>query len=141
MSSLKILIVDDNRVDRYMLNRYLSKTGIDISTDEADDGSTALSYLSECLAKDDTETSNSTPHIIFLDINMTLIGGWEFLDKFAVLKQGTPLETCSVVMYTSSETGEDMDKIRDHNFVKGYVVKGSLSVSELKDKVEQVAAH
>ena len=52
MSALKILIVDDNRVDRYMLNRYLLKTGLQISTSEADDGSTALTYLNECLEAD-----------------------------------------------------------------------------------------
>ena len=70
---------------------------------------------------------------------MTLIGGWEFLDKFDNVQQGTALESCAVVMYTSSDTVEDMDKIDAHSSVKGYIVKGSLSVSELKEKIEQIS--
>ena len=137
MRELNILIVDDNKVDRYMLQRHLKSTSFKLNIAEADDGSTALDHLSACLQSAEPNASK-TPNIIFLDINMTLIGGWEFLDKFAVLKQGTSLEDCSVIMYTSSEYSEDKNKIQQHSSVKDYIVKGSFSNDDLKGLLERL---
>lgn len=64
----KVLIVDDNEVDRELYRLWLK--GEDIDFTEADSGETALKILKE----------GNDFDLIILDLNMNAMTGWEFLN-------------------------------------------------------------
>jgi CheY-like chemotaxis protein len=126
-----VLIVDDSEIDRYILNRKLSRLGQDaIDVVEQQDGDEALNYLSECLDND-----SNIPEVIFLDVNMPKMGGFEFLAKFAPLCQDSLLSKSKVMMYSSSDRGEDKQRAFGFPCVKDFLIKGELSVDELERKM------
>lgn len=131
LKKAQVLIVDDSEIDRYILNRKLSRLGEDaVIVVEQPDGDEALSYLSECI-KNDT----NIPEVIFLDVNMPKMGGFEFLAKFSPLHQDSVLRNSHVMMYSCSGRSEDKRRAFCFPFVKDFLIKGELSVDALEQKM------
>lgn len=129
-----VLIVDDSEIDRYILNRKLSRLGDDaVTVVEQQDGDEALLYLSECLKND-----SDIPEVIFLDVNMPKMGGFEFLAKFSPMHQDSGLRKSNVMMYSSSDRNEDKQRAFGFPCVKEFLIKGELSVDELELKMNNL---
>ena len=62
------------------------------------------------------------PDFIFLDINMPIMDGWEFLDEFEKLPLAI-LKNCSVYLLTSSIDENDIEKSKEHKTVKEFISK------------------
>jgi CheY-like chemotaxis protein len=80
----KILIVDDNPDFLYILSRVLGKEGHDVI--QARDGP-------ECLKKIEQEK----PDIVFLDVMMPGMDGWEVCRKIKDTSPELPVSICSVL--------------------------------------------
>lgn len=135
MKQISALIVDDSEIDRYILKRQLKEVGV-VDVFESDDGSSALKFLENYEENCKLHYKKFPPVVIFLDINMPIIGGFEFLEKFAELRKKLGLVSCVIMMYSSSERPEDKEKAASFDFVKDYLTKGEMSIEELKNKVE-----
>ncbi len=134
LKQAQVLIVDDSEIDRYILNRKLSRLGEDVvSIVEQEDGDEALDYLSECLEK-----NMEIPEVIFLDVNMPRMGGFEFLAKFNPMHQESLLRKSNVMMYSSSDRKEDRQRAFGFSCVKDFLIKGELSVDDLEQKMTHV---
>jgi response regulator RpfG family c-di-GMP phosphodiesterase len=64
------------------------------------------------------EASNQKPEVIFLDLNMPVMNGWDFMAEFK--KIGLDIE---VVVLTSSNDSVDKEKAEKNKQIKDYVVK------------------
>jgi CheY-like chemotaxis protein len=133
-----ILIIDDDEVDRYILKRLIKEAKLDFNIFEKQDGQEALEFLESYEVNREEHLDEFPPIIIFLDINMPRVDGLQFLETFAILRHTIEIESCVVMMFSSSERKEEKEKIMTHDFVKGYLVKGTFDANALKDKILEV---
>jgi CheY-like chemotaxis protein len=62
------------------------------------------------------------PHIIFLDINMPIMDGWDFLDEYEKLP-AQQLQNCRLYLLSSSINKSDKDKAKSFPSVKDFITK------------------
>lgn len=110
---LKIILVDDDKIMLFLNEMFLRKTGVTHETVLLHNGQEALHYL-------DSYESENTEFLILLDINMSVMNGWEFLNAI----QDRPyLHRLWIVMVSSAT--EKLEKERAFSFgqVIGYQQK------------------
>lgn len=139
MKPVTALIIDDDELDRYLLTRDLSKTGIEVKVFESKDGAEALEFLTNYEENKRLHGDGFPPLLIFLDINMPRVNGFEFLEQFSVLRgQENAYQTCVVMMFSSSEQPGERQRALAYDFVADYIVKGQTSSDELAEKIQNL---
>lgn len=131
-----VLIIDDSEEDRYLLRRYLKKTKLSLLVLEATNGQNALELLTtplEELTKLYPELR--APLIIFLDINMPIMNGWEFVAELESDQHSIALSPTIVMMYSTASEDEEKDKVHEYPIVRGYLVKGDSTVESIRDTI------
>jgi CheY-like chemotaxis protein len=64
------------------------------------------------------DVSKQKPEVIFLDLNMPVMNGWDFMAEFKKLSLNI-----DIVILTSSNDSSDKKKAKENKEVKDYVVK------------------
>lgn len=119
MSTIKhaYLIDDDDVIN--MINTKIIKIGkLAEKVTAFTDAKEALAYLKDLWVTNPADF----PDIIFLDINMPDMDGWDFLAHFKNFPEGA-LAKCKVVMLTSSIDIFDIKKARLYTQVVDYIIK------------------
>ncbi len=73
----KIMIVDDNEFDCYITSKVINNVDATVDIMEFNSSLTAIQYLEEFQS-----SPEKLPHLIFLDIYMPLLDGFDFIEKF-----------------------------------------------------------
>lgn len=94
----KFFLVDDDMDDIQLFKEAVSEINDSIILQSAIDGQDAIDKLSSGEVED--------PDVIFLDINMPIMNGWQFL---AALKGGN-YRHIPVIMFSTSPNQQDIDK-------------------------------
>ncbi|MEM8709645.1 MAG: response regulator [Planctomycetota bacterium] len=115
MGTIKILLVDDDLVDRMAVLRGFARAGLDAEIQVAADGREAL----DILRSEDPEVRISHPFLVLLDLNMPRMGGLDFLEE---VRNDPTLRRTIIFVLTTSDSDEDRLAAYDH-FVAGYVLK------------------
>lgn len=100
-----ILLVEDDKITNYINERLIRRLNIANEIFTATNGYEALNLLNTR-----AQSSLSLPDLILLDINMPVMDGFEFLQKF----QASNFENkdkIKIVMLTTSSHLRDMDKL------------------------------
>lgn len=115
-----LLIVDDNEVDRYILERYIEKCQSDAILKTFINGREVMEFIK----KEIHQNKAHNIKLMFLDINMPILDGFGVLDELNDLVAKEPqLKELKVVMVTSSTIQEEIKKAKSYPFVKGYIFK------------------
>ncbi len=115
-SPLHILIVEDNTFLRDLFCQAFHQTHIIHAASTAEEGWRL--YL------------DIAPNIVFLDINLPIIGGHELARR--IKKQSA---SAHVIMITASDNAEDMEEAM-HNHVDGFIVK-PFSKEKINDYIDR----
>lgn len=99
------MLVDDDEATNFLHKMVLKKSGICDEIHTALNGKEALDYV---LAKGKYE-SRTKPNIIFLDINMPVMDGWEFIESFKSLDDNIKKDIM-IAMLTTSFNPDDRIK-------------------------------
>jgi len=111
------MLVDDNPDDNFFHERVIKKNKAAEIVVAKQTGLAALEYLR--LMKDDESLH---PQLIFLDINMPGMNGWEFLVEYDKLDQKSKSHAI-VVMLTTSENPDDKMKAKAMNLASDFKIK------------------
>jgi CheY-like chemotaxis protein len=96
-----VLLVDDNDSDNFIHKRVVEKSGIADNIEIAMNGQEALEFLTTKAKSGSLAGSYTQPELIFLDINMPVMDGWEFLEEYRKLKDSQKGKIVFIMLTTS----------------------------------------
>lgn len=110
----KILCVDDDPITLMLCKKVIAKAEFCKEIDSAYNGEEALTYFENLKKNKDKGTIIKLPEIIFLDLNMPIMGGWEFLETFSTTNYSTIFPETKVIVLTSSVDQNDVDMSKNY---------------------------
>ena len=125
-----ILLVDDDAPTLFLNKLVIEDLDCTDRVLTAENGRQAIDMLTE---KIDDEFL--CPDLILLDINMPIINGWEFMDKYQILSAEQKAKIV-VVMLTTSLNPDDRSRAESIEDIKDFVSK-PLDEITLKDIIEK----
>jgi CheY-like chemotaxis protein len=111
------MLVDDNPHDNFYHEREIKKNNKETIVITKESGLQALEYL-----KSEINDEEMHPNLIFLDINMPGMNGWEFLEEYNKLFEDQKSRAV-IVMLTTSDNPEDETRSKSWRFVSDYITK------------------
>lgn len=111
------MLVDDNPDDNFFHEREIKKNNLATIVITKNTAMSALEYL-----KSKKDKINLQPDLIFLDINMPGMNGWEFLREYNKLAKELQSKVV-IIMLTTSENSDDILRAKSENFVSGFITK------------------
>tara|TARA_B100001079_G_C16410973_1_gene516418 strand:+ start:550 stop:936 length:387 start_codon:yes stop_codon:yes gene_type:complete len=107
---LEVILVDDDDIVLMMQRKMISRCKISSKPIIFKSALETLEYLN----------NKEKVYLIFLDINMPLMSGWEFLDK---IKKHVLYDQIHVIMVTSSIDQKDRSRAETYQRVIDYIEK------------------
>lgn len=112
-----ILLVDDSLADNFYHKMVIESAGYTNGVIVKQTAMEALTYL-----KSKDEASFPKPELIFLDINMPGMNGWDFLNEYQKLDKEHQGKVV-VIMLTTSLNPDDAENARQFKVISGFEIK------------------
>ena len=110
-----ILCVDDDPITLMLYKMVINKASFSNEIITAKNGEEALNYFK-------TTNTGPIPQLIFLDLNMSVMGGWEFLDAFSTADY-SEYHNIKVIILSSTIDPEDLKKAKKYPMVLDFLSK------------------
>jgi CheY-like chemotaxis protein len=111
------MVVDDDATNNMICKFTIKRFDIDADTIIFDVPEKALAFIKENYGK----TTEAVPTVLFLDINMPTMTGWEFLDDFAQFEESLKEQ---FTIYILSSAIEDFTKEKEiYTCIQGFLSK------------------
>lgn len=125
-----VMLIDDNEIDNLINQKMIESVNMASNIFIHSGAKSALEYLKN-IEKIKVGIESFLPELIFLDIDMPLMDGFQFIDEFEKLSDITK-NYCNIVLLTSSLDPKDVSKSRKNNHVLKYLNKPLSQDSLLK---------
>lgn len=116
----RILCVDDDPITLMLCKKVIQKSNFSKEIDTAINGENALNYFENLITTE--PISSNYPQLIFLDLNMPVMNGWEFLDTFSK-NQYLKFSKIKVIVLSSTIDPEDIQKSKQYPMVIEFLSK------------------
>jgi CheY-like chemotaxis protein len=118
MKLSNVFVIDDNEIDLLISEKIIEHVSPDIRLHHYLDAKAALSALNELLVKDKA----NFPQLIFLDLFMPEMDGWQFLDSYQRLVKDKQVN-CLIYIKTNSDDIDHWVQARDNQLVENLLTK------------------
>ncbi len=109
-----VLTIDDEPIDQMIYKRVLKRSGIVENVIDFQLAEDALAYF-RC-------EDHERPDMVFLDIHMPRMSGFEFLER-AIAEFGKEFTDCVIIMLTTSLDPQDRERAGQYPMVRDYLSK------------------
>jgi CheY-like chemotaxis protein len=116
-----VMLIDDNEIDNLINHKMVESVGIAEKIYVHTGAKSGIEFLRNIEKLPDL-ADKILPEVIFLDIDMPLMDGFQFLDLFGKLSESTK-KRCKIVMLTSSINPHDISKSKNYDYVVKYMNK------------------
>lgn len=106
-----VLLVDDDYVSNFIADHLLNKFKVCKDITICRNGDEALKYL---------QSAEEFPELIFLDINMPVMDGFEFIDAFQ--RYNMDRNKTRIIIYTASYNEKDLQLLQTIGF-RDFIIK------------------
>ena len=117
-----ILCVDDDSITLMLCKKVIMKANFSKNIDTAVNGEDALKYFDNLIIESDAN-NNNYPQLIFLDLNMPVMNGWEFLDIFSKNQYLKHFSGTKVIVLSSTIDPDDVKKSKQYSMVIEFLSK------------------
>ncbi|RWY53763.1 response regulator [Mucilaginibacter gilvus] len=114
---LNVLVIDDDVINNFIFERLTLKVTADIMLAFCLNGEEAIDYLQSLI-----ENARTLPDIIFLDLTMPVMNGWDFLEEYHRLNLDSVVGA-KVYIITSSIFNLDIERALGYAIVKDFITK------------------
>jgi len=127
-----ILCIDDDPITLMLCKMVITKASFSNEIATAKNGEEALKYYDGLK----TNPSINKPQLIFLDLNMPVMNGWEFLDGFNTVEYSEYHDT-KIIILSSTIDPQDLEKSKKYPMVIDFLSKpiSKEMLLFLKDKI------
>lgn len=115
-----VMLIDDNEIDNLINQKMIEAASIAENIYTHTGAKSAIEFLRNMEKLDVAD--KVLPDVIFLDIDMPLMDGFQFLDEFEKLSSLVKKKS-SIVMLTSSINPQDFNRSKKYTNVKLYLNK------------------
>jgi len=114
----KLMIVDDDELSNYITGKIVEHAGLAEKADSFYSGKAALKYLKT----NSSMRQGDFPDLIFLDLNLYDMKGWDFLSEYVQIKESYRRKITMFIL-TNSISEKDRDQAKQYPCIKGYLQK------------------
>lgn len=112
-------IIDDDKIYVNLVRKIIEIKKLSENLLIFKNGLEALEYFKVILSN---MTEEKLPDIIFLDLNMPVMDGWEFLGEFIKIKNNFD-KKITLYVVSSSIDPRDLERAKSFNLVTDYLIK------------------
>ena len=112
-----ICIVDDDEIFQFITRKSFERLNRSDEVLIFSNGEEAIQYI-----QDTQQEHHALPDVIFLDINMPIMDGWDFMEEFNKIKM-YDTHMPAIYMVSSSIDDKDLSRARALPMVKDYIIK------------------
>jgi CheY-like chemotaxis protein len=104
----QVMLLDDNELDNFINEKIIEASHFSEKVYLTSSGKSALEFLNN-LAVSGKDAEPIYPEAIFIDINMPMMDGFQFIDNLKSVT-GDKIKDCKLIILTSSIYPEDRAK-------------------------------
>jgi CheY-like chemotaxis protein len=126
------MLIDDDKITNFIHKRIIKHSDIDVPIKINYNGPEALDYLKKMRSHSEDEFPR--PGIIFLDLNMPGMDGWNFIDEYKKLSS-VKKEKIIIAILTTSLNPDDENTAKKIPEVRMYIKK-PLTIEKLEKTID-----
>ncbi|NER17931.1 response regulator [Spongiivirga citrea] len=109
-------IIDDDNTYVNLMSTLIKMKKLSEKLLVFNNGQEAIDYFEDTLQRG---AKDELPQVIFLDLNMPIMNGWQFLEQF----DSESCSGCSLYVVSSSINPSDIDRAKRYPTVTDYITK------------------
>jgi CheY-like chemotaxis protein len=119
----KIFCVDDDSITLMLCKKVIERALFASEIQTALNGEEAIQYFDELYEKIKIDKNVSYPKLTFLDLNMPIMNGWEFLEVYSQKGYPAIFKDAKFIVLSSTIDPQDVNKTKSYEVVIDFLSK------------------
>ena len=129
----KVFCIDDDPITLMLCKKVMQRVEFAENIDTLQNGEEAITFFDN--HQNSNQEKENIPELIFIDLNMPIMNGWEFLDTYHKKEYHTKFKTHFIIL-SSTIDPKDVQKSKSYPMVIDFLSKPitKIMLEELKGK-------